>query len=154
MPTTQQGRRPEGNGRTARAHTDLPPEALSEHPTDRAALAEAVRLRLHKIAGAGGSQDHVQRLMLALGYAVALTPTGNPGFTRGVLYRGRPVNVWVAEITHSAWPSTLLEPVWVGYYTPEEPVEMIQCEEYDRLMDYLHTAHPEAFGLPQGRTLP
>lgn len=112
------------------------------------ALSDAFRTRLRRVPDNGPTQDRVQRIMLALGYAMALTPTGNPGFTRHTLYKGMTANVWVADASVTAWPHSLLGPVWVGYYTADEPVEMIQYREYDRLMDYLHEQHPEAFTTP------
>lgn len=112
------------------------------------ALSETFRAKLRKVSDSGQTQDRVQRIMLALGYAMALTPTGNPGFTRPTMYKGMTVNVWVADESLTAWPRTLLSPVWVGYYTLEEPVEMIQYQEYDRLMEYLQEFHPEAFQAP------
>ncbi len=111
------------------------------------ALSDAFRTRLRKVSSAQ-SHDRVQRIMLALGYAMALTPTGNPGFSRPAMYKGMAVNVWVADATLTAWPRSLLSPVWACYYTTDEPVEMIQYVEYDRLMDYLHEVHPEAFQTP------
>ncbi|UZP66315.1 hypothetical protein N1030_11885 [Desulfovibrio mangrovi] len=112
------------------------------------ALTDAFRTRLRKVSDSGQTQDRVQRIMLALGYAMALTPTGNPGFTRAAMYKGMAVNVWVADESISSWPRSLLAPVWVGYYTPDEPVELIQYHEYDKLVDYLREFHPEAFQTP------
>ncbi|WP_174411239.1 hypothetical protein [Desulfovibrio psychrotolerans] len=111
-------------------------------------LTELFRDKLRKVTDSGGAQDRVQRIMLALGYAMALTPTGNPGFTRITDYKGMPVNVWVGDAGLTAWPRTLLSPVWVGYYSLEEPAEMVQYEEHERLMDYLRDRHPEAFQTP------
>lgn len=112
------------------------------------ALSEAFRTRLRKVSDNGQTQDRVQRIMLALGYAMTLTPTGNPGFTKSALYKGATVNVWVAAASLTEWPHALLTPVWVGYYTPEEPAEMVHDQEYERLMDYLREFHPEAFRTP------
>lgn len=111
-------------------------------------LTELFRDKLRKVTDSGGAQDRVQRIMLALGYAMALTPTGNPGFSRVGEYKGVPVNVWVGDVGLTAWPRTLLSPVWVGYYSLEEPAEMVQYEEHERLMDYLRDRHPEAFQTP------
>jgi len=117
------------------------------------ALSLAFRDRLKKISNAGDTQDRTQKIMLALGYALQLTPTGNPGFTRTTTHKGKEVYVWVADAALTIWPSSLLSPIWVGYYSLDAANEMLDDCEYPRLMDYLLEFHPEAFSTSSSETL-
>ena len=108
-------------------------------------LSEAFKRKIQHVPKQDEVQNDIQRIMLALGYAIALTPTGNTGFTKQTLYKGIDVRVWVMNEQQSSCPSSLLDSVWVGYYTHGDQREMMDDLEYPRLMDYLQEHHPEMF---------
>lgn len=108
-------------------------------------LSESFKQKIQHFPIQEEVQNDIQRIMLALGYAIALTPTGNTAFTLQTQYKGSDVRVWVMNEHQNGCPSSLLESVWVGYYTHGDQREMVEDFEYPRLMDYLQEIHPEIF---------
>ncbi|MEZ0574734.1 hypothetical protein [Halodesulfovibrio aestuarii] len=108
-------------------------------------LSESFKQKIQHVPIQEEVQNDIQRIMLALGYAIALTPTGNTAFTLQTQYKGIEVRVWVMNELQNGCPSSLLETVWVGYYTHGDQREMVEDFEYPRLMDYLQKIHPEIF---------
>lgn len=108
-------------------------------------LSESFKQKIQHVSNQEEVRSDIQRIMLALGYAIALTPTGNTGFTRQTEYRGSDVRVWIMSESQNSCPSSLLDTVWVGYYTHGAQREMVDDLEYPRLMDYLQENHPEIF---------
>ena len=110
-------------------------------------LSESFKQKIQHVSSQEEVRSDVQRIMLALGYAIALTPTGSTGFTRQAMYRGSDVRVWVMSENQNSCPASLLETVWIGYYTHGDQREMVDDQEYPRLMDYLQENHPEIFSI-------
>ena len=110
-------------------------------------LSESFKQKIQHFPKQEEVQNDIQRIMLALGYAIALTPTGSTGFTRQTEYKGLDVRVWVMNEQQNSCPATLLETIWVGYYTHGDQREMVDDLEYPRLMDYLQEKHPEIFNV-------
>ncbi|WP_290925466.1 hypothetical protein [Halodesulfovibrio sp.] len=108
-------------------------------------LSESFKQKIQHVPIQEEVHNDIQRIMLALGYAIALTPTGSTAFTRQTEYKGIDVRVWVMNEPQNGYPSSLLEKVWVGYYTHGDQREMVEDFEYPRLMDYLQEIHPEIF---------
>jgi len=108
-------------------------------------LSESFKQKIQHVPLQDTAPSDTQRVMLALGYAIALTPTGNTAFTRQIIYKGLDVRIWITNSRQNGYPTSLLENVWVGYYTHGEQREMIDDAEYPRLMDYLQEKHPEIF---------
>ena len=108
-------------------------------------LSESFKQKIQHVPKQDEVQTDIQRIMLALGYAIALTPTGNTGYTFQTMYKGVDVRVWVMNEDQNGCPTSLLEGVWVGYYTHGDQREMVDDLEYPRLMDYLQEKHPDIF---------
>ncbi|SIN88519.1 hypothetical protein [Halodesulfovibrio marinisediminis] len=108
-------------------------------------LSESFKQKIQHFPIQEEVQNDIQRIMLALGYAIALTPTGSTAFTRQTEHKAIDVRVWVMNEQQNGCPSSLLESVWVGYYTHGDQREMVEDFEYPRLMDYLQEHHPEIF---------
>ncbi|MCT4535042.1 hypothetical protein [Halodesulfovibrio sp.] len=110
-------------------------------------LSESFKQKIQHVPVQEEVQTDIQRIMLALGYAIALTPTGSTAFTKQTLYKGIDVRVWILNEQQNGCPHSFLETVWVGYYTHGDLREMVDDVEYSRLMDYLQKFHPEIFNL-------
>lgn len=116
---------------------------VNETPTAEAAV---FRKLLRNASAGGDSTSRVQRVMLALGYSVSMTPAGFPAFQRNMMHKGIPVTAWVMTRDTYSCPVSLMDPVFVGLYTTEGPLEMVSNEEYPRLLDYLLKHHGKALG--------
>ncbi|MCG8532137.1 MAG: hypothetical protein MI749_15950 [Desulfovibrionales bacterium] len=110
-------------------------------------LSESFKQKIQHVPKQEDVQSDVQRIMLALGYAIALTPTGSTAYTRYTLYKGLDVRVWVMNEYQNGSPASVLDSVWVGYYTHGDQREMIDDAEYPRLMDFLQEKHPDIFSV-------
>ncbi|MFV0420915.1 hypothetical protein [Oleidesulfovibrio sp.] len=114
--------------------------------------AAAFRKLLRNASATGDSTSRVQRVMLALGYSVSMTPAGFPAFERKTEHKGIPVTVWVMTREDYSCPASLLDPVFVGFYSTEGPLEMVSNEEHPRLLDYLLKYHDKALGAEKDTT--
>ncbi|OBQ51718.1 hypothetical protein [Halodesulfovibrio spirochaetisodalis] len=108
-------------------------------------LSESFKQKIQHVPLQEEVQTDIHRIMLALGYAIALTPAGTTAFTRQTSYKGLDVRVWVMNEHQNGFPGSLLEPVWIGYYSQGDQHEMLEDFEYPRLMDFLQEFHPEIF---------
>lgn len=122
-----------------------PSRTIQKKTEMQSLLSESFKKKIQHVPIQGDVQSDVQRIMLAIGYAIALTPTGSTAFTLHTQYRGLDVRVWVMNENQNGCPSSLLETVWVGYYTHGDEHEMVEDFEYPRMMDYLQKVHPEIF---------
>lgn len=121
---------------------------MSHNPTStRRAKAAAMPLRrvLSALRPIAPAHLRTHRLLLALGYAIKLTPNRMPAFTRELVWKGHAVSVWIMNDTRTDLPRSLSAPAWIGYYGVGDAPEMLHDEDIPRLLDFLRDAHPEQF---------
>ncbi len=107
---------------------------------------------LHSVPQNDDTAGDLKRLMQILGYAVSMTPAGFPAFQRVAEYKGKPATIWVMTRNEHACPTSLMTPVFVGFYSMEPPVEMLSSKEYPHLLEYLREHHSSALGASQDTT--
>ena len=105
--------------------------------------AALFRNRLKKIRRIQDTRTRAHRILLALGYVIALTPRGVPAFTRALVRKGSPVVVWLTDESREGLPASLRGPAWAGFYARDDSDEMVYDEDYPTLIDFLREMHPE-----------
>lgn len=105
--------------------------------------AALFRERLRKMGRVDDARIRAQRILLALGWVIALAPNNVPAFTISGTYKGKPVVLWLTDARRTGPPRSLTCPAWIGYYMRDETADMLDDREVPRLMDFLRDHHAE-----------
>lgn len=105
--------------------------------------AALFRERLRKIGRIDDARIRAQRILLALGWVIALAPNNAPAFTITASHKGKPVVIWLTDAKRTGLPRSLTGPAWIGYYLRDGSADMIDDQEIPRLMDFMREHHAE-----------
>lgn len=88
--------------------------------------------------------EDLQRILARLGYTRRTILDGVDAFEGHSVRNGQDVLVVILDRSKRAAPESLMDPVWVGYYDPQQDMEMVDDAEFSTLAEFLleHLAKP------------
>lgn len=115
------------------------------HKSAKQSPASLFRERLRKLGQMDDARVRAHRILLALGWVIALAPNNTPAFTLNGTYRGRGVTLWLTDANRQGLPRSLTGTAWIGYYSVDAngDCEMLHDRDLARLVDFLHEHHAD-----------